>query len=73
MSCGVGCRLGSDPQLLWLWYKPAAAVPIRPLAWETPYASDAALKRQKKKENKKKEKRKMLNREIKKHFSKKQK
>ena len=24
MSCGVGCRQGSDPALLWLWYRPAA-------------------------------------------------
>ena len=37
-----------DPALLWLWYRPAAAAPIRPLAWERPYASGAALKWQKK-------------------------
>ena len=24
MSCGVGRRLGSDPELLWLWHRPAA-------------------------------------------------
>ena len=30
-----------------LWCRPAAATPIRPLAWETPYATGAALKRQK--------------------------
>ena len=38
--------------LLWLWRRPAAAAPIRPLAWEPPYASGAAqemAKRQKKK------------------------
>ena len=40
MSCGVGCRRGSDPTLLWLW--PAAVAPIRPLAWEIPYAADTA-------------------------------
>ena len=34
MSCGVCCRHGSDPKLLWL----AAASPIRPLARELPYA-----------------------------------
>ena len=34
--------------LLWLWRRLAAAVPTRPLAWEPPYAEDAALKRQKK-------------------------
>ena len=30
MSCGVGCRRGSD------------TAPIQPLAWEPPYASGAA-------------------------------
>jgi len=60
MSCGVGCRRGSDPVLLWLWCRPVATAPIGPLAWEPPYAAGAALekaKRQKKKK-KKKEKRK---------------
>ena len=37
MSCGVGLRCGSDPVLLWLWHRPAATTPIRPLAWEPPY------------------------------------
>ena len=46
MSFGVGHRSGSDPQLLWLWCRPAATALIRPLAWETPYAKGAALKRQ---------------------------
>ena len=32
VSCGVGCRCGSDPLLLWLWYRLAAAVQIQPLA-----------------------------------------
>ena len=49
MSCGVGHRHSSDPALLWLWYWPAPAAWIRPLAWEPPYAMGAALKRQKKK------------------------
>ena len=35
-----------DPELLWLWCRSAAAAPIQPLAWEPPYASGAALKRQ---------------------------
>ena len=35
--------------LLWLWYKPAAVGPIGPLAWESPYAASAALKKAKKK------------------------
>ena len=48
MSCDVGSRCGSDPALLWLWCRPAAAVPIRPLTWDLPYAMGAALKRQKK-------------------------
>ena len=42
MSCGVGCRHGSDPELLWLWRRPVATAPIRPLAWEPPYAAGAA-------------------------------
>ena len=58
MSYGVGRRRGSDPTLLWLWYRPAATAPIRPLAWEPPYATGAALektdKKKKKKERKKK-------------------
>ena len=36
-----------DPALLWLWCGPAASAPIRPLAWDLPYAAGAALKRQK--------------------------
>ena len=51
MSCGVGCRRGSDPALLWLWHRPAAIVLIRPLALEPPHAAGAAqemAKRQKK-------------------------
>jgi len=36
---------GSDPALLWLWCRPAAAAPIRPLAWEPPYATSAAVKK----------------------------
>ena len=47
MSCGVGHRGSSDHALLWLWHRPAATAPIRPLAWEPPYAAAAALKRQK--------------------------
>ena len=37
-SCGYGCR-------------PAAAAPIGSLAWELPYATGVALKRQKKKKS----------------------
>ena len=32
LSCGVGWGCGSDPALLWLWHRPAATGPIRPLA-----------------------------------------
>jgi len=52
MSCGGGCRCGSDPELLWLWYRPAATAPIRPLAWEPPYAMAAALEKTKRQEKK---------------------
>ena len=44
MSCGVGHRGGSDPELPWLWCRPAVVAPIRPLAWEPPYATGVALK-----------------------------
>ena len=50
MSCGIGHRCGSDPVLLWLWCRPEATAPIRPLAWEPPYAAGAALKKQKQKQ-----------------------
>ena len=39
MSCGVGCRCGSDPTLLWLWHGLVPIAPIGPLAWEPPYAA----------------------------------
>ena len=51
MSCGVGRRRGSDPELLWLWRRPAAVAPIQPLAWELLHAVGAALKRPKKKKS----------------------
>ena len=54
MSCGVGNRHGSDPALLWFWRRPAATAPIRPLAWEPPYAVGAAQEIAKKKTKKKK-------------------
>ena len=40
--------------MLWLWHRPAAVAPTRPLAWEPPYAVGAAIekaKRQKKNNN----------------------
>ena len=53
MSCGIGCRCGSDLALLWLWCRAVATPPIQPLATETPYAAGMALKRQNKQTNKK--------------------
>ena len=42
-----------DPAWLWLWHRPVAIAPIRPLAWEPPYATGAALKDKKTKKKKK--------------------
>ena len=50
MSSGVGHRHSSDPALLWLQHSLAAVALIQLLAWELPYAADAALKRRKKRE-----------------------
>ena len=47
VSCGVGCRLGLDPVLLWLCCRLAAIAPNGPLAWELSYAMGVALKRPK--------------------------
>ena len=44
MSCGVVCRHGSDPALLWLWCRPGPTALIQPLAWKLPYAAGVALK-----------------------------
>ena len=54
-SHGVGHRLGSDLALLWVWCRPLATALIKPLAWELPQATGAALEkaeRQKTKQNK---------------------
>ena len=48
MSYGVGHRRGLDLALLWLWCRLVAVAPIRPLAWELPFAPGAALKKKKK-------------------------
>ena len=45
VSYGVGHRCSSDLALLWLWCRPVAVAPIRPLAWELPYAAGAALQK----------------------------
>ena len=52
MSCSVGHRRGSDPVLLWLWGRLGATAPIRPLAWEPPYAEGVALKQRNQKKGK---------------------
>ena len=44
LACGIGHRCGMDPVFLWLWCRPAAIAPIRPLSWELPYATGVALK-----------------------------
>ena len=36
--CSLVRRLGSNPQLLWLWCRPAAVALIQPLARELPHA-----------------------------------
>ena len=56
MTYGIGHRRGSDPELLWLWRRPAATAPFRPLSWEPPYSACAALEKTKKKKKKKKKK-----------------
>ena len=47
MSCGVGCRCGSDLALFWLWRRPVATGPVGPLAWEPPYATGTKKKKSK--------------------------
>uniref|UniRef100_A0A8D0QES3 Ryanodine receptor 1 n=1 Tax=Sus scrofa TaxID=9823 RepID=A0A8D0QES3_PIG len=53
--CGVGRRRGSGPELLWLWRRLAATAPIRPLAWEPPYAAGVALEKAKRQKKEKRE------------------
>ena len=55
VSCGVGRRRGLDSTLLWLWHRPVAMAPIRPLSWESPHAMGAALEKAKKKKKKKRQ------------------
>ena len=51
MSCGAGHRRGLDPTLLWLWRRPAATAPIRPLSWDLHMPRERPQKRQKKKKS----------------------
>jgi len=71
VSCGVGRRCGSDLALLWLWCRPAAAAPIRSLAWEPPYAVGAAQEMAKRqKQNKTKQKTKIVSKMTRDSFDK---
>ena len=54
MSCGVGLRHSPDLMLLWLWHRPVATAPIRPLAWDPPYVTGAAVEKDKKEKRKNK-------------------
>ena len=58
VSCGVGCRLGLNPDLLWLWCRLAAAALIKLLAREPPYATRAAQEMVRRQEKNKKRERK---------------
>ena len=55
-SYGVGLRWSLDPALLWLWCRPASVVHIWLLAWELPYATCAALNKNKKQKQTNKQK-----------------
>ena len=52
VSYSVACRCGSDPELPWLWCRPAAIALIQPLAWELLYGVSVALKSRKQIKNK---------------------
>ena len=68
MSYGVGRRRGSDPVLLWLWCRPEATAPIRPLAWEPPHAVSVALEKTKKKKKKERHVSEMVGLELGEHM-----
>ena len=55
------------PALSWLWRRLAATAAIPPLAWDPPYAADAALQRQKKerKEGRKEKRNSLLIKKVK--------
>ena len=63
----MGRRHGSDPALLWLWRRLAATAPIRPLAWEPPYAEGVAQEMAKRPKKKKKKGRKEGRKEEREH------
>ena len=51
----LGVSRGGTPKKE-LWYRLVATVPIRPLAWEPPYATGVALKKRDKTKQKKSKK-----------------
>ena len=51
ISCGIGCRCGSDLVLLWLWCRPELWL-IQPLVQELPDAANVSVKRKRKKKKK---------------------
>ena len=53
MNCGIGCRLGSDAALLWLWCRPAAVALIRPPSLGTSICRECRPKKEKKKKENK--------------------
>ena len=54
VSCDVGCRHSSDPDLLYLWCRLAATAPIQLPAWEPPYVLQERSHKDKKQNKKKK-------------------
>ena len=54
--------------MLWLWCRPVATAPIKPLAWESPYALGAAQKLAKRQKKKKKKKKKNILRDTEGHY-----
>ena len=53
LPLAVGLRRGLDSTLLWLWHRLVATASIRLLAWESPYATGAAQKRQQRQKKRK--------------------
>ena len=51
MSCDIGRRCGSDPELLWLWCRLEAVAPIRPQPGKLHMPPVWPYKRQKRKKN----------------------
>ena len=64
MSCGVGCRRGSDPEVLWLWRRPGGyGSDSTPSLGTSNMPREVALekaKRPKKREREKKKKKKKI-------------